>query len=121
MAQDRTIHTKHLGDTEHRDLDVYYEKGGMSYWRGTPKPKGIYFSAIKYKKSDGCRTYSMGPNKAGEGYMLITPLERYSRKQLSILQERVYPNKGTRSPTGLCLISDAHDCLPAGLELTCDG
>ncbi len=39
---------------------------------------------------------------------------------LDYRQYRVYPNKGTRSPTGLCLISDAHDCLPAGLELSCD-
>ena len=31
----------------------------------------------------------MRPNKPGEGYMLITQLERYSRKQLSILQARV--------------------------------
>ena len=89
MAQDRTIHTKHLGEAEHRDLDVYYEKGSTNYWSNSPKPKGIYFSTSKYKKSGTCRTFSMRPNKPGEGYLLVTPLERYSRKQLSILQERV--------------------------------
>ena len=34
---------------------------------------------------------------------------------------RVYPNKGTRSPTGLRLISDTHDGLPTGLKMACDG
>lgn len=33
----------------------------------------------------------------------------------------VHPNKGTQSPTGLRVISDAHDGLPAGFELACDG
>ena len=33
----------------------------------------------------------------------------------------VYPNKGTQCDIGLCLVSDAHDCLPAGLEMACDG
>jgi hypothetical protein len=89
MAQDRTIHTKHLGETEHRDLDVYYDKGSTNYWNHSPKPKGIYFATSKYKKSDGCKTYSMRPNKPGEGYLLVTALERYSRKQLFILQARV--------------------------------
>ena len=106
MAQDRTIHTKHLGDMEHRDLDVYYDKGSVSYWDGKPKPKGIYFSTSKYTKSDGCRTYSMRPNKPGEGYMLVTPLERYSRKQLSILQERVRDHAD--------LIHDLLDALDVG-------
>ena len=33
----------------------------------------------------------------------------------------VYSNKGTRSPTGLRLISDTHDGLPTGLKMACDG
>ena len=36
-------------------------------------------------------------------------------------QAWVYPNKGTQCDIGLCLVSDAHDCLPAGLEMACDG
>ena len=43
----------------------------------------------KYRKSDGFKSYSLRPGKPGEGYVLVTPLERYSRKQLSILQGRV--------------------------------
>lgn len=92
MAQDRTIHTKQLGEKQYRDLDVYYEKGGTNYWNHNQKPKGIYFSTSKYERSDGFKTYSIRPNKHGEGYTLITPLERYSRKQLSLLQNRVRDN-----------------------------
>ena len=87
MAQDRTIHTKHLGDKRYRDLNVYYEKGGTNFWDHSQKPKGIYFASSKYKKSGTTTTWSTG--QKGDGYMLITPLERYSRKQLSILQARV--------------------------------
>jgi len=86
MAQDKTVHTKHLGETEYRDLDVYYEKGSMNYWDYSKKPKVIYFSTSKYRKSGGFKSYSLCPGKPGEGYLLVTPLERYSRKQLSILQ-----------------------------------
>ena len=32
MAASRTIDTRHLGDNRYRDLQVYYDKGGMSYW-----------------------------------------------------------------------------------------
>ncbi len=87
MAQERTIHTKHLGETRYRDLNVYYEKGGTNYWDYSQKPKGIYFASSKYKKVGSMTSWSTG--QKGDGYMLITPLERYSRKQLSILQERV--------------------------------
>ena len=34
---------------------------------------------------------------------------------------RVYRNKGTKRDIELCLVSDAHDCLPAGFEMACDG
>ncbi len=33
----------------------------------------------------------------------------------------VYPNKGTKCDIGLSLISDAHDCLPAGFKMACNG
>lgn len=32
-----------------------------------------------------------------------------------------YPNKGTKCDIGLPLISDAHNCLPAGFKMACDG
>ena len=40
---------------------------------------------------------------------------------LQHLQLWVYPNKGTKRDIGLSLISDAHNCLPAGFELACNG
>ena len=36
-------------------------------------------------------------------------------------EDWVYPNKGTKRDIGLSLISDAHNCLPAGFELACNG
>ena len=68
MAQDRTIHTKHLGDKRYRDLNVYYEKDGLSFWDYSQKPKGIYFASSKYKKSGTTTTWSTG--QKGDGYML---------------------------------------------------
>jgi hypothetical protein len=87
MAQDRTVHTKHLGENRYRDLDVYYDKGGMNYWDSRQKPKGIYFATMLYTKSGGCRTWSTG--QKGDGYLLAVPLERYSAKQLRLVRERV--------------------------------
>ncbi|MBB3996123.1 hypothetical protein GGR95_003791, partial [Sulfitobacter undariae] len=39
------------------------------------------------------------------------------RKSISV--SGVYPNKGTKCDIGLSLISDAHDCLPAGFKMAC--
>ena len=87
MAEDRTVHTKHLGANRYRDLQVYYDKGGMNYWDYSNKPKGIYFATMLYTKSGGCRTWSTG--QKGDGYLLAVPLERYSAKQLRLVRERV--------------------------------
>lgn len=87
MAQDRTVHTKHLGENRYRDLDVYYDKGGVSYWDYSRKPKGIYFASMLYTKSEGCRTWSTG--QKGDGYIAVVELERYSAKQLRLVRERV--------------------------------
>lgn len=40
MAQDRTVHSKNLEGNRWRDLDVYYDKGGINYWNYEQKPKG---------------------------------------------------------------------------------
>ncbi len=32
MVQNKTIHTKHIGDNRYRDLSVYYEKGSVNHW-----------------------------------------------------------------------------------------
>ena len=84
MAQDKTVHTKHLGDNRYRDLQAYYEKGSQNYWDCSPKPKGIYFGSHCYTKSGGTRSWSTG--QKGDGYLLIVPLDRYRPTALRNLQ-----------------------------------
>lgn len=90
-TQSRTIHTRHLGETRYRDLNVYYDKGGMNYWDYSQKPKGIYFASELYQRSStsagAIRTWSTG--QKGDGYLLVTELETYSAKALRLVQERV--------------------------------
>lgn len=87
MAQDRTIHTKPLGDNKFRDLQVYYEKGGINYWDASQKPKGIYFATHCYTRVGGMTSWTTG--QKGDGYVLAVPLERFSAKQLRLVGERV--------------------------------
>lgn len=90
MAQDNAVFTQPLGDDNYRDLQVYYDKGGINYWTYEQKPKGIYFAVHRYKRSGGMTSWSTG--QQGDGYMLITPLERYSPKALRLVRERVEQN-----------------------------
>ncbi len=97
MAQNKTVHTKHMGDNRYRDLSVYYEKGCMNYWDYSQKPKGIYFSSSVYTKSSSgagfeTRTYSITPGQKGEGYILALPLERYKPTALKAVRQRVEDN-----------------------------
>jgi hypothetical protein len=39
----------------------------------------------------------------------------------AMVKNRVRLHKGTKRDIELCLVSDAHDCLPAGFEMACDG
>ena len=87
MPQDRTVHTKHLGDNRYRDLQVYYEKGGVSYWNYAQKPKGIYFASHCYTKSGGTMSWSTG--QKGDGYLKVVELNNFSTKQLRLVCERV--------------------------------
>ena len=91
MAQDKSVHKKNLKDNLWRELQVYYDKGGINYWNYEQKPKGIYFASHIYRlngtSAGNIRTWSTG--QKGDGYLLIVPLERYSRKQLHLVRERV--------------------------------
>lgn len=87
MAIERLIHTKPLGDNRYRDLQVYYDKGGMSYWDYSRKPKGIYFASHLYSKSGSMVSWST--SQKGDGYVLVTTLDAYSAKALRLVQERV--------------------------------
>ena len=84
MAQNKTVHTKHLGETKYRDLQAYYEKGSINYWNYSKKPKGIYFCSHSYTKSGGIRSWST--SQKGDGYLLIVPLDRYRPTALRKLQ-----------------------------------
>ena len=91
MAASRTIDTRDLGNGHHRDLQVYYDKGGMSFWDYSKKPKGIYFASHLYSKSGTgtatVTTWSTG--QKSDGYLLVTELANYSAKALRLLQDRV--------------------------------
>ena len=87
MAQDKTVHTKSLGDNRYRDLQVYYDKGGVNYWDYSSKLKGIYFASHCYTRSGSTTTWQVG--QKGDGYLLAVPLERYSPTQLRLVRERV--------------------------------
>jgi len=91
MTAARTIDTRHLGDGHYRDLQVYYDKGGMSYWDYSKKPKGIYFASHIYSKSGtGTATIiSWSTSQKGDGYLLVTELSHYSAKALRLVQDRV--------------------------------
>lgn len=87
MAQDRTVHTKRFGQTRYRDLQVYYDKGGINYWDYSRKPKGIYFASHCYRRSGGCKTWSTG--QKGDGYICVIELERYKPTALRAVCQRV--------------------------------
>lgn len=89
MPQPTLVHTKRLTKTNIRELSVYYEKGGTNYWDYSQKPKGIYFSTGLYEQVPGSGIKSWKTGQPGDGYILVTPLERYSRKALRLVRERV--------------------------------
>jgi len=89
MPLPNLVHTKRLTKTNIRELSVYYDKGGLNYWNHSQKPKGIYFSTGLYEQVPGSGIKSWKTGQKGDGYILVTPLERYSRKALRLVRERV--------------------------------
>ena len=91
--QPRLVHRQRLSPTHIRELDVYYDVGGMNYWDYSRKPKGIYFSATVYEQPEGSawRTLTVGPgsDRRGVGYVCVVPLERYRPKPLREVRDRV--------------------------------
>ena len=87
MAQNRTVHTKHLGGSRHRDLQVYYDKGGINYWDYSHKPKGIYFASHCYTQSGGVMSWSTG--QKGDGYICVAQLSTYRPSVLRAVRARV--------------------------------
>ena len=89
MPKTNLVHTKRLSETRIRELSVYYDKGGMNYWDYAQKPKGIYFSTGLYEQVPGSGIKSWKTGQKGDGYILVTSLDRYSRKALRLVRERV--------------------------------
>ena len=58
-------------------------------------------------------------NAAPLTHQQVGPVAKDQRGQ--VRAGGVYPNKGTKCDIGLSLISDAHDCLPAGFKMACNG
>ena len=93
-AAEKIIHTRPLGGDQYRDLEVYYAKASTNYWNSSKKPTGIYLASTGYrltKTSYGSMRNWMTCQK-GNGYLLITPLERYSAKTLRLVRERTREN-----------------------------
>lgn len=89
MATARLVHRRRLSDTHVRELDVYYDKGGMNYWDYSQKPKGIYFSASLYQDAEGSAFKTWTSGQKGDGYILVEPLDRYRPKALRDVRARV--------------------------------
>ncbi|WP_316014686.1 hypothetical protein [Roseobacter sp. HKCCA0434] len=91
MSKSNTVvHTQDLGDSQFRDVTVYYEKGGINYWDYSRKPMGIYVSVTRYRREGAIRTWSTG--QKGDGYLLIVPLDRYRRRAFTDTTEAVKAN-----------------------------
>ncbi|MDO5757325.1 MAG: hypothetical protein Q4P24_07390 [Rhodobacterales bacterium] len=93
MATERLVHRHRMSDTHIRELDVYYDKGGMNYWDYSTKPKGIYFSSTVYEQPVGSnmRSLTIGARsqQPGVGYILVVPLTTYRPKALREVRARV--------------------------------
>ncbi|WP_299845184.1 hypothetical protein [uncultured Jannaschia sp.] len=109
MAQKRFVHAKRISPTQVRELEVYYDKGGLNYFDYKTKPKGIFFSSSVFEQEEGSmwKTYKigMGCNTPGVGYVCIVPLETYRPKPLREVRERVEAN--AEAIHALCDIGDA--------------
>jgi hypothetical protein len=84
-----TIHTKRLNPTHIRELSVYYDKGGVSMFSYRQKPKGIYLRSTVSEHTEGSNWKTWRMDQPTDGYLLVTPLERYKPTALKSVTERV--------------------------------
>ena len=77
MAAERLVHKKRISSTHIRELDVYYDKGGMNYWDYSQKPKGIFFASTVFEQEEGSAWKTLkigiGSKTPGVGYVLRGP------------------------------------------------
>lgn len=109
MALARLVHTKRISPTHIRELDVYYDKGGMNYFDYSTKPKGIFFSSTVFEHEEGSTWKTLkvgiGAKTPGVGYILVVPLTNYRPKALREVRERVEAH--TEAIHALCAVGDA--------------
>ena len=87
MPQDRTVHTKDLGNNRYRDLIVCYEKGCMNYWNNTVLAKGIYLVTFSYGPKGTVTTWST--RRGGDSYLCVVELPKYRPSVLKAIRDRV--------------------------------
>ena len=109
MAQTRLVHAKRISPTHVRELEVYYDKGGLNYFDYKTKPKGIFFSSSVFEQEEGSmwKTYTVGigRNTPGVGYICVVPLDAYRAKPLREVRARVETH--AEAIHALCDIGDA--------------
>ncbi len=109
MATERLVHTHRISDTHIRELDVYYDKGGMNYFDYSTKPKGIFFSSTVYEQEIGSiwktLKVGIGQKTPGVGYILVVPLKNYRPKALREVRARVLEH--AMAIHALCAVGDA--------------
>ena len=109
MATKRLVHTKRISPKEIRELDVYYDKGGINYFDYKTKPKGIFFSSTVYEQEEGSiwktLKVELGQSKPGVGYICVVPLTTYRPKALREVRGRVEAH--AEAIHALCDIGDA--------------
>ncbi len=109
MATDRLVHKARISPTHIRELDVYYDKGGMNYFDYSQKPKGIFFSSTVYEQEEGSiwktLKIGIGLKTPGVGYILVVPLTNYRPKALREVRARVEAH--AEAIHALCDVGDA--------------
>lgn len=108
MATERLVHTRRIDETHIRELDVYYDKGGMNYFDYSTKPKGIYFASTVYEQPVGSTwktlTVGIGRKQPGVGYLLVVPLTNFRPKALREVRTRV--EQHAMAIHALCAVGD---------------
>lgn len=109
MASKRLVHAKRISPSQIRELDVYYDKGGMNYLDYSTKPKGVFFSSTIYEQEEGSPwktlRVGLGQSKPGVGYICVVPLANYRPKALREVHERVEAH--AEAIHALCDLGDA--------------
>lgn len=84
------FHLPHRGENMFREVDVYYDEGGINYFNYKQKERGYYLSSSIVKIEGGMKTWKMG--QSGDGYMFLRSAKRFNRRILNELAATVKKN-----------------------------